>query len=199
MTVNYLGAGLPSVISVLSSASHVTITDHPSSPAFLGAIEYNIRTNIPARQRENIVSTSHEWGALDNQFARDNKGRFSRIIAADCLWMMDQHANLARTLQWFLRPDDDDDENKSGGRAWVVAGLHTGRAIVAHFFESAEAQGLEVESIYERDINTANEEEQGERRREWAAVREDEGPGNRQRWCVVAVLKKKSHDIGSSQ
>lgn len=147
----------------------------------------------------------HEWGALDNQFARDNKGRFSRIIAADCLWMMDQHKNLARTLQWFLQPDED--ENKSdggsgGGRAWVVAGLHTGRAIVANFFKVAEAQGLEAERIYECDINSANndeEEEQGERRREWTAVREDEGPGNRQRWCVVAVLKNKSLDTGPSQ
>ncbi|CRG85740.1 hypothetical protein PISL3812_02762 [Talaromyces islandicus] len=183
------GAGLPSVISALSSASHVTITDHPSSPAFLGAIEYNIRANVPSWQRESIVSTPHEWGALDSQFARDNKGRFSRIIAADCLWMIDQHENLARTLQWFL--------DSSRGRAWVVAGLHTGRAVVAHFFEMAVTLGLEIEGIYECDINNTDED-QGERRREWAAVREDEGLENRKRWCVVAVLKRARLDVGNA-
>lgn len=141
---------------------------------------------MPVWQRDNIVSTPHEWGALDDQFALENKGRFSRIIAADCLWMTEQHTNLARTLQWFL--------DSSTGRAWVVAGLHTGRAVVAHFFETAIALGLEIESIYERDINNENEE-QGERRREWTAVREDEGPENRRRWCVVAVLKRSRLDV----
>lgn len=184
----YLGAGLPSVISVLSSASQVTVTDHPSSPAFLGAIEFNIRANVPDQQRKNIVLIPHEWGSLDDDFARENKGRFSRIIAADCLWMLHQHINLVKTLLWFLQPSGSSESGSSGGRAWVVAGFHTGRAIVAQFFETAVAMGLEIESIYERDIH-ANEEET-ERHREWAAVREDEGPENRRRWCVVAVLKR---------
>ncbi|KAH8692916.1 putative nicotinamide N-methyltransferase [Talaromyces proteolyticus] len=173
------GAGLPSVISVLSSASHVTMTDHPSSPAFLGAMEYNIMENVPASLRPKIKSQPHEWGVLDDEFALANKGRFSRIIAADCLWMLAQHANLAKTLLWFL---------SDGGRVWVVAGFHTGRAVVANFFETAVALGLAIERIYERDLNADAGEEGREVRREWAAVRADEGPENRKRWCVIAEL-----------
>ncbi|OKL60660.1 hypothetical protein UA08_04230 [Talaromyces atroroseus] len=172
------GAGLPSIISALASASHVTITDHPSSPAFLGAIEYNTMRNVPASIRLNIESMPHEWGTLgDDDFSRQNRGQFTRIIAADCLWMLHQHENLVRTLLWFLSeggkregapttttsPDDSgstsgyhDQEGKEDGeeegRVWIVAGFHTGRAIVAHFFETAVAMGLEIESIYERDI-----------------------------------------------
>lgn len=190
----HTGTGLPSIISVLASASHVTITDHPSSPAFLGAIEHNIIKNVPASLRPNIDSAPHEWGVLENdEFAQKNKGGFTRIIAADCLWMVHQHENLARTLLWFLS-DGKGNDIKEEGRAWIVAGFHTGRAIVASFFETAVAMGLEIESIYERDLNAGEEEEakaeQGEVRRAWEPVRVGEGPENRQRWCVIAVLKR---------
>lgn len=82
---------------------------------------------------------------------------------------------------WFLAP---------GGRVWVVAGFHTGRAIVAGFFETAVQAGLEIERIYERDL-IAGQEDGREVRREWVAQREGEGPENRRRWCVVALLKRK--------
>lgn len=194
LTYFYIGTGLPSIISVLASASHVTITDHPSSPAFLGAIDHNIIKNVPASLRPNINSAPHEWGVLENdEFAQKNKGGFTRIIAADCLWMLHQHENLARTLLWFLS-DGKGSDIKEEGRAWVVAGFHTGRAIVANFFETAVAMGLEIESIYERDLNAGEEaeakEEHGEVRRAWEPVRVGEGPENRRRWCVIAVLKR---------
>lgn len=94
-------------------------------------------------------------------------------------------------------------EGKKEGRVWVVAGFHTGRAIVASFFETAVQLGLEIETIYERDLNSgatstsssntgAEIEIAGEEvRREWVPVREGEGPENRRRWCVVAVLKRR--------
>jgi hypothetical protein len=183
---------------VLASASYVTITDHPSSPAFLGAIEHNITENVPASLRPNIDSAPHEWGVLENdEFAQKNKGGFTRIIAADCLWMLHQHSNLVKTLLWFLsdgKGSGGQNNINEEGRVWVVAGFHTGRAIVAHFFETAVAMGLEIESIYERDLNAGEEEEakeeQGEVRRAWEPVRAGEGPENRRRWCVIAVLKR---------
>ena len=79
--------------------------------------------------------------------------------------MLHQHENLARTLLWFLsdgKSSESQTELTEEGRVWVVAGFHTGRAIVAHFFETAVAMGLEVESIYERDLNAAEEEEASE-------------------------------------
>lgn len=111
--------------------------------------------------------------------------------------MLHQHSNLVRTLLWFLsdgKANGNETEIEDEGRIWVVAGFHTGRAIVAHFFEKAVAMGLEIESIYERDLSAGQEEEakeeQGEVRRAWEPVRAGEGPENRRRWCVIAVLKR---------
>ncbi|KAN0068826.1 hypothetical protein V8E54_012995 [Elaphomyces granulatus] len=195
-TVLELGAGtaLPSIISILSSAAEVVISDHPSSPAFAGAIDFNIVANVPYSLRSRISAHPHEWGALGDAFSRQNRGRFTRIIAADCLWMKSQHENLVRTMLWFLTPNSTtSDGNVEGsfqidGRVWIVAGFHTGRAVIASFFETAVQMGLEIEDIYERDLNAG--EEAGEVRREWVPFREGEGLENRKRWCVVAVLRR---------
>ncbi|KAF7585104.1 hypothetical protein BBP40_012710 [Aspergillus hancockii] len=177
------GAALPSVVCSLAQASTVTITDHPSSPAFAGAIAFNVNHNLrKSSSSTNVNIKPHEWGILDSDpWAVEHKGAFTRIIAADCYWMRGQHENLVRTMTWFLAP---------GGKVWVVAGFHTGRAIVAGFFETAVNMGLEVERIHERDLNPTTDDGQ-EVRREWAAEREGEGPESRRRWCVVALLKRK--------
>ncbi|RDW57534.1 putative nicotinamide N-methyltransferase [Aspergillus mulundensis] len=176
------GAGLPSIIAALAGASQVTITDHPSSPALAasGALSFNVKRNIPPVGRA-IDICPHEWGTTltSDPWALSNKGLYTRIIAADCYWMRSQHENLVRTMKWFLAPQ---------GRVWVVAGFHTGREIVAGFFETAVSLGMEIESIYERDVHSSAEDG-GEVRREWVGVREGEGPENRRRWCVVAVLR----------
>ncbi|KAJ5514494.1 hypothetical protein N7463_004046 [Penicillium fimorum] len=178
------GAALPSVICALANASKVTATDHPSSPALSGAIGFNTKHNLAKCTPEVAGRVSvhpHEWGVLDDSFATANKGVYSRIVAADCFWMRSQHENLARTMQWFLSP---------GGKVWVVAGFHTGRAIVAGFFETVVEYGFVIERIYERDL-IARLEDGGEIRREWSPVREGEGTENQKRWCVIALLKRK--------
>ncbi|KAJ5773485.1 hypothetical protein N7457_008381 [Penicillium paradoxum] len=178
------GAALPSVICALANASVVAATDHPSSPALSGAITFNIEHNVAKRAPPVSGSVSmhpHEWGVLTDSFSVANKGAFTRIVAADCFWMRSQHENLARTMQWFLSP---------GGKVWVVAGFHTGRTIVAGFFETALENGFVVETIFERDL-VERLEDGGEIRREWAPFREGEGVENQKRWCVVAVLKRK--------
>ncbi|OJD27082.1 hypothetical protein ACJ73_01522 [Blastomyces percursus] len=188
------GAALPSLISALAGAAQVTITDHPSSPALYGAIQANVANNIPEHLQPRISIVPHEWGVLGldeaaSRFTVENQDSLTRIIAADCLWMRDQHENLVRSLLWFLAPPTPPFSlDVSGGVAWVVAGFHTGREIVASFFETAVAMGLVVEKIWERDVNATSEE--GEVTREWMSVRPGEGPENRARWCVVAFLKK---------
>lgn len=182
--IHQLGAALPSLICALANASVVVATDHPSSPALTGAIEFNVKQNLLKSQplKQTTVSIQpHEWGSLADSFSQSHKGAFTRIIAADCYWMRSQHENLARTMQWFLAP---------GGRVWCVSGFHTGRAIVSAFFETALENGFEIEQIFERDL-VSSDEDSGEIRREWVPFREGEGPGNRQRWCVVAVLKRR--------
>ncbi|KAJ5601371.1 nicotinamide N-methyltransferase [Penicillium lagena] len=178
------GAALPSLISALSNAATVTATDHPSSPALSGAIAFNMTHNLRhiSASLNTTAIVPHEWGVLSDPFSLANKAHFTRIIAADCYWMRSQHENLVRSMLWFLAP---------GGCIWVVANFHTGRAIVAGFFETAVSLGLEVERIYERDC-LARGDDGAEVRREWAPIREGEGPGMRRRWCVVAVLRKKS-------
>ncbi|EQL28621.1 hypothetical protein RJZ56_006213 [Blastomyces dermatitidis] len=208
------GAALPSLVSALAGAAQVTITDHPSSPALYGAIQANVTNNIPEHLQSRISIQPHEWGVLgldeassqENKaqapqkqtalkFTVENQASFTRIIAADCLWMRDQHENLVRSLLWFLAPPASSPSSSpssspdvNGAVAWVVAGFHTGREIVASFFETAVAMGLVVEKIWERDVNATSEE--GEVTREWMSVRPEEGPENRARWCVVAFLRK---------
>ncbi|KAJ5675715.1 hypothetical protein N7462_008612 [Penicillium macrosclerotiorum] len=193
-TVLELGAGaaLPSLICALANASLVVATDHPSSSALSGAIDFNVRQNVLRHQTSHQTTTSiqpHEWGTLTDSFSQSHRGAFTRVIAADCFWMRSQHENLARTMQWFLAP---------GGRVWCVGSFHTGRAIVAGFFETALENGFEMEQIFERDL--VDRDEQGrEIRREWVPQREGEGPENRQRWCVIAVLKRREEywrDLG---
>ncbi|KAJ5550314.1 hypothetical protein N7461_005012 [Penicillium sp. DV-2018c] len=177
------GAALPSVVCALANASIVVATDHPSSPALSGAIAFNLEYNLKKRTppvRGNVSLQPHEWGVLSDSFSIANKGAFTRIVAADCFWMRQQHENLARTMQWFLSP---------GGKVWVVAGFHTGREIVAGFFETALENGFVIEKIFERDL-VSRREDGGEVRREWATAREGEGTENRKRWCVVAVLRR---------
>lgn len=153
--------------------------------------------------RPRISVHPHEWGVFFKndgpqsiggtgmlEFEAEHKGTFTRIICADCLWMKDQHGALVRSLLWFLKPSSHSERNgEDGGIAWVVAGFHSGREIVASFFDTAVSMGMVVKDIYERDVNATVE--MGEVRREWKPVREGEGPENRARWCVVAVLKKR--------
>lgn len=185
---------------MLAGAASVTVTDHPSAPGLYGPIQSNIKKNIPQHLADRISVQPYQWGVFEGSvsvdeeeletshlarmagFAAANRGRFGRVICADCLWMPSQHENLIQTLLWFLSPSS----SSSPGIAWVVAGLHTGRDIVASFFQKAVASGLVVEKMWERDMNSA----EGERTREWKAVREDEGPENRARWCIVAMLRR---------
>ena len=118
----------------------------------------------------------HEWGVLDDPFSKEGKEAFGRILVADCLWMPWQHENLLKSIRWFLKPE---------GRAWVVAGFHTGRAKMKGFYEEEALReaGLEVEKIWER--NAEGEE------REWVTDRGIEDVTERKRWLVIGILKRR--------
>ncbi|DAA78381.1 TPA_exp: putative Nicotinamide N-methyltransferase [Trichophyton benhamiae CBS 112371] len=173
-------AALSSIVSVLAGAESVTVTDHPLAPGLYGSIQANIDRNIPKHLAHRISVQPYQWGVLgqggsvDEEeletayldqmagFAAANRARFSRIICADCLWMPSQHENLIQTLLWFLAPSS------------------------ASFFQKAVSAGLKIEKIWERDMNST----EGETTREWKPVREDEGPENRARWCIVGLLSR---------
>lgn len=203
-----IGTALPSIISALSNASSVTITDHPSSPALTtGAIQANVANNVLTTVSATEISVrGYVWGT-ETLYAVDaygktagRLGRHDVVVLADCLWMPSQHENLVRTIARAVGQGPD-------CCAIVVAGFHTGRGIVRDFFEvvtngaesggvggETEADGtsmagvcerghvstLKIEEIYEIDVNG--------RKREWQKVRPGETREDAKKWCVVATL-----------
>jgi predicted nicotinamide N-methyase len=178
------GTGLAGLVAARAGAEEVILTDYPA-PEVVANIKKNVEKNIPEDMRvakegkgPNCWVHGHEWGEVseDDSFVRDHKASFDIILVADCLWMPWQHANLMKSISWFLKPD---------GKAWVVAGFHTGRAKMANFFvsESLAEHNLEVESIVEKDPNGHE--------REWVFDRGIENVTERKRWLVISVLKKK--------
>ncbi|KAL2126089.1 hypothetical protein VTI74DRAFT_1722 [Chaetomium olivicolor] len=181
-----LGAGtaLPSIMAGLLGARRVVVTDYPAVPVLktlrenvTGAVKAGFAPEGRFRDPE-VVVEGHAWGGLDTHLARENKGAFDRVVAADCLWMPWQHENLRRSIAWFLREGEE-------ARAWVVAGFHTGREHVAAFFrtEALAEVGLEIEYLWERDCDGQD--------REWAWNRGIEDISVRKRWLVVGVLKRR--------
>lgn len=119
----------------------------------------------------------HEWGSVDSAFAEEYQHGFTRILAADCLWMPSQHLNLVISMLHFLTLDP-------VGRIFVIAGFHTGRARLATFFNVAVEEGLEIEEIYEEDAEGVQ--------REWLKERDGgkEDVTGRKKWLVIARLKR---------
>lgn len=221
-----LGAGtaLPSMFAALLGARSVFITDYPA-PDVMETLRANVQRNVTQPSSSDSSSSSeakptptstaptsslsipvaklevegHSWGELSTPFALANRHSFDRVMVCDCLWMPWQHANLMRSIEWFLADNGD-------ARAWVVAGFHTGRQKMRDFFkvdeegclsvanedgkentkpgEANDARGrLEIESIWERDCD-------GEER-EWVWDRGVEDVTERKRWLVVAILRRK--------
>ncbi|KAF2201822.1 hypothetical protein GQ43DRAFT_440247 [Delitschia confertaspora ATCC 74209] len=180
------GVGLAGIVSALAGAEEVTITDYPAPP-ILSAIKTNVAKNVPSNLKPRITVEGHEWGQFSptdpNSFTQSHAHHYTRILAADCLWIPHEHRNLLRSMLHFLSPNPK-------ARAFVIAGFHTGRKNVAGFFEEVEKmeqqkEGLEIEEIWEMDAN-------GERR-EWRKERDGgrEDHGERKKWLVVARLKRR--------
>lgn len=159
------------------AALQVVISDYPA-PEILENLEANVRRNVPEALRSKVSVQGHLWGDLTSPFSVANAGSFTRILAADCLWMPHEHHSLAKSMLHFLSPAPE-------ARVFVIAGFHTGRAKMAPFFSIVEEEGLEVEDIYEMDAEGA--------RREWAFEKDGgrEDHGERNKWLVVARLKRK--------
>ncbi|TVY30026.1 Protein N-terminal and lysine N-methyltransferase [Lachnellula hyalina] len=176
------GTGLGGLVACLRGARRTVVSDYPAEEV-LENIRTNVERNVTVRRGKEgegkalgeIEVRGHEWGVLDDGFAVENKSAFGRVLVADCLWMPWQHGSLRRSICWFLSEE---------GRAWVVAGFHTGREKMRGFFDEAACRedGLVVEKIWERNADGAE--------RAWVEDRGIEDVTERKRWLVVAVLKK---------
>ncbi|KAL6709377.1 hypothetical protein ACN47E_001784 [Coniothyrium glycines] len=171
------GVGLGGIVSALSGAKEVTITDYPAE-SILDTIRANVAKNVPEDTRSVVSIQGHLWGTQDAPFESEHAQRYTRILAADCLWMPWEHENLAKSMLHFLA-------DVPHARVYCIAGFHTGRAKMAPFFDQViPQQGLEVEDIFEMDAN-------GERR-PWATERDGgtENIGERKKWLVLARIRR---------
>ena len=162
-------------MSALAGADAMTMTDYPE-PELLKNMQKNVDANLSRRNKCKTIVRGHTWGEIDSQWALENAGRFTRILVADCLWMPEQHQNLARSIAHFL-------SSASRSHALVVAGFHSGRDRMAPFFAVAVEEGLEVTEISEVDVEG--------NARMWQIDRGDENVFERKRWLAVAVLRRK--------
>lgn len=177
------GTGLASIISALSGAAEVVVTDYPT-PEILANIRGNITRNLKDRASGAVQVVGHIWGdtgaqsALSRDFAEDAAGYFDIVLAADCLWMQGEHRNLLHSLFYFL-------SQSAAARVFVVAGFHTGRAILVNFLEGAEETGFVVEKAWERDVfGTERGFSRDEKHR-------PENATERSKWLMIAVLRKR--------
>lgn len=138
----------------------------------------NVSANVPENVRVRVKVTGHEWGKFNDSFAEQHAQHFSCIIAADTLWLRSQHLNLCHSISYFLA-------NSSEARAIIVAGFHTGRDVVASFLSeiSLLSLNLVIDGTWETDIEN--------RTRPWMGGDFVEPLGERSKWHVVAIIKRR--------
>ncbi|KAK8065639.1 nicotinamide N-methyltransferase [Apiospora hydei] len=176
------GTGLPSMLAALLGASEVTAVDYPTPSGRRHAAEERPVQHAAQVLAVGCRGAAHprgraRLGRARHPFALENRHKFDRLFVCDCLWMPDQHANLQRSVAWFMKEGPE-------SRAWVIAGFHSGRSKMAGFFgrEALEAVGLEVEYIWERDCEGVE--------RPWSPDRGSEDPGVRKRWLTIGILRR---------
>ncbi|QRV75054.1 methyltransferase domain protein [Ceratobasidium sp. AG-Ba] len=152
-------AGLPGIVAIGHGPRSVVLSDYPD-PGILKRLEENVKANWEDHGVD--IKALEELGGE----------RFDVVMAADVLWKQEMHEALCRTLDQALVLED-------GGRVHIVAGLHTGRAVIAGFVELVLAAKFEVDEIYEVSVGTTP------RRREWAAERAGETMGERRLYVHV--------------
>ncbi|KAI9727690.1 MAG: hypothetical protein M1828_005918 [Chrysothrix sp. TS-e1954] len=175
------GVGLCGIISALSGAKEVVISDYPATE-ILTNLRGNVSNNVGKDSISSVHVQGHEWGCFNDEFSNAHRHSFGRVLAADCLWMPQEHDNLIKSIDFFLK-------SSLNARAFVVAGFHTGRAKVAPFFEKAEAAGFEIE-LEEVDVD--------DEKRPWQPERDGgmESVTERKRWLVVASLRRRGRRNG---
>ncbi|KAK5135454.1 hypothetical protein LTR08_005242 [Meristemomyces frigidus] len=171
------GVGLCGIVATLAGAEEVVMTDYPA-PVVLANLRANAHNAVPNYLVSRYRVEAHEWGDVSSVLAVDFAHKSSRIIAADCYWMPDQHLCLVQSMRHFLTLGPE-------GRIFAISGFHTGRAKLAAFFDVAVEEGLDVEEIYEEDAEG--------NRRVWQKQRGGKGEDHteRNKWLVIARLKRR--------
>lgn len=165
-----LGAasGLPGIsIAKRCTPNSVTLSDYPD-PKIIHTLLANVkRNNIPSFVKMRVIG--HAWGTDALEL-----GAFDVIVAADTLWLSEQHENLCRTLAKHLI-------RRASSVVYLVAGLHTGRHVIAQFLEKLHAVGLKLRSISEVALVSSD-------RRDWVLERPGETNADRSLWVLEILI-----------
>jgi EEF1A N-terminal glycine/lysine methyltransferase len=177
------GSGLPSIL-IAKCYPHISVvaSDFPDSKLI-----HTLRENIARNNaNQNCTVVPHAWGTNPSGHSGVLLPTADTVLAADTLWDAAQHAAQLRTLCAVLA-------RTPAARAHLVAGLHTGPYTLDAFFRAAQAAGLVLVRVTEREVIRG---EKGGRWREWdvhrwsaGAAGEDEDERERRRWIVWGVLK----------
>lgn len=193
-----LGAGsaLLSLLAARMGASQIEVTDYPQ-PGIMDAIRKNVKANLNEEEQSRVSISSLDWTdevALQAMSARHPRG-FTRILAADTLWMAHLNASQLKVMTSLLSP-------AAHSKIIIVAGLHTGRHVIRSFLDMALEAGLEIERAEELDRR-----EEGELGIDWKAIVLRGGGGGgcevhegieaeRRRWLAFIVLRWRSEKDG---
>ncbi|KAE8256293.1 hypothetical protein A4X13_0g2744 [Tilletia indica] len=131
------GTGLPGLVAGLLGAKRVLITDYDDLP-LIDTIKSNIASVCP--KHEKMCGMGLTWGsddhvrrALSAFGEEDGRSGFSRVLAADTLWVSSAHDVLLRTMRSLLSHTPD-------ARILMLAGFHTGRPAISRFFQLAAGE-----------------------------------------------------------
>ncbi|UZJ55036.1 hypothetical protein CBS101457_004356 [Exobasidium rhododendri] len=147
------GSGLPSLVSALSGALRVVITDYPDE-----GIIATIVGNISLSKVDQVaLARGLDWSDEKQvsyvlRDSPDSSG-YDLILCADVLWLSSSHAALLRTIRRLLKRSD-----KS--RIVLLSGFHTGRRALLAFYRLAAGTGLccdwerKDEGVFEYNVTT---------------------------------------------
>jgi nicotinamide N-methyltransferase len=160
------GSGLPGLcIAKRFPTASVTLSDYPD-PSILSTLQSNAALNGLG----NVKVVGHVWGT-----STPTLGKFNLIIAADTLWLSEQHQAFLWSFKTHLIRSEE-------ARVLLIAGLHTGRYTIAKFLKLIAAEGFDAECVAETALSGGEE-------RNWAVERHEEQDSDRRRWVVKIILK----------
>ncbi|KAL1726233.1 putative methyltransferase-domain-containing protein [Schizophyllum commune] len=170
------GAGLPSIVlAALHPHASVTISDYPDQQV-LSTLQQNIESNHVS---SHCRAAGYAWGTDPAPVLRYAPDGYDIVLAADTLWNPTLRGSFIASVESTLGQADH-------ARAYLVAGLHTGRYTLQAFLDAVEKSSkLTVDSLVEREAR-------GSERRAWDVTHADsDDDKERRRWVLWIVLKWK--------
>lgn len=134
------GTGLPALTAAVCGGARFVVATDYDDDSILAALRANVkRTLADHTEHAPIVVAAHTWGHRMDDISDLLSARapvlFDAILLADCVWERFSHDALVKSITALLA-------RTPSARVYMVAGLHTGRATLVHFFRRMLAAGL---------------------------------------------------------